>query len=189
MPDATPEDTTPRAPGGLLEMGHPNELRGAPGGLLEMGHLNELRAEIEATQRAVQEAPFTAGPPPAAPGQDPREKKLYSFDIEYKGARGQITKGRFTNKILSIGEKISVGTMRARLQMGVSLDAMDVDTYNMLFRVTWLQQSLTEKPKWAEDLLALESEGLIKDIFDKVDAHERYFRGEAPGAAAGQRAI
>lgn len=173
MSDATPADTK----------------QSGPADLLEMKHLQELRAEIDATRRAVTQTPITGAPPPAAAGADPREKKLYSFDIEHKGARGQITKGRFTNKILSIGEKISVGTMRARLQMGVSLDAMDVDTYNMLFRVTWMQQSLTEKPAWANDLLALESEGLVAAIFDKVDSHERFFRGEAPGAAPSQAAV
>lgn len=174
MPDAMPPEETHRA---------------TPAPLLQMDHLKELRAEIEATQRAVREAPLSTEPPPAAVVDDPREKNRYSFDFEFKGPRGVITRGRFTNKILSIGEKISVGTMRARLQMGVSLDAMDVETYNMLFRVTWLQQSLVEKPKWAEDLLALESEVLVAELFKKVDSHERYFRGEEPSAQGSQAQV
>lgn len=155
---------------------------------LKMPHLADIARQ---TQEAVDAArrPADAVQHEPQPTADARCKNRYTFDIDHTQPNGTRYTGRFTNKILTLGEKITVGITRARLQMGVPLDAITTDTYNLLFMTTSLQQSLVERPKWAEDLLSLESEDLVRAIFDQCDAHERIFRGERPSAAPGADSV
>lgn len=143
---------------------------------LKMPHLAELHEDTQSAHRAA------TSPEPETNSfdeSDARANERYTFSFSHKNKRGKLFEGQFTNKILTIGEKMSAGVTRARLQMGVPFDSLSVDTYNLLFATTWLQQSLVDKPAWAADLLALNSEELVGLIYAKVDDHERYFRGDS----------
>jgi type IV secretory pathway VirB3-like protein len=155
--------------------------------LRTMPHLEELHQSTQAAHRDAQTPPANASA--QVDQNDPRLQERYSFAFSWTNKRGKVFEGQFVNKILTIGEKMSAGVTRARMQMGVPLEALSLDTHNLLFMTTWLQQSLVEKPTWASDLLALSSEELVRLIFAKVDDHERYFRGDATSDSPGEESV
>ena len=119
--------------------------------------------------------------PPLTPakfdGPDPRAEKQYTFQLDYKDARGKVWKGQFTTKILSIHERSQVGAMRAMLSAGQPLQSLDAMTVELNLMVAHMAFSLTEKPKWAENLRTLEDPGVLQAIYTEVDSHESYFLG------------
>ena len=111
---------------------------------------------------------------------DPRGEKSYTFQLDYEDARGKKWAGQFTNKILNIHERQKVGTMRAMLSGGQPFDSLDELTSELNLMVAHLAFSLTEKPKWAANLRALEDYQLLQAIYEEVNSHESYFLGWGP---------
>lgn len=112
-----------------------------------------------------------------APATDPRDKKEFSFPFEHTDRRGKLWQGKFTNQILSIRDRQLVGIMRARLAGGQPFEAVDPLTAEINLMVAHLTQSLTERPEWAKDLLALTDYEILQAIYLEVDSHESHFHG------------
>lgn len=109
--------------------------------------------------------------------EDPKTKKQYTFQIDWKDGQGHRWKGEFTNKILSIRDRQLVGIMRARLANSLPAESLDMMTQEINLIVSHLAFSLVEKPEWAEDLMALDHVELLQEIYMEVMAHEAGFFG------------
>lgn len=111
------------------------------------------------------------------PEHDPKSYNEYTFDFDWTDGRGKVWKGKFVNKILTIGDKQSVGIMRARLADGLPVESIDPLTQEINLMVSHLAFSLKQRPKWAEDLLALNNVALLQEIYLEVASHEAIFLG------------
>lgn len=111
---------------------------------------------------------------------DPKLRREYLFKFEWTDDRGKLWVGEFVNKILDIRKMQLAGVQRARFAMGMPVEAMDDAVLGLNLMVAHMMFSLTGKPAWAEDLLALDDVNLIQAIFAEVSAHEDTFRGGKP---------
>lgn len=128
-------------------------------------------------KKKVEEASLPEKPKVDPDKPDPRGEKKYTFNIEYKDARGKVWKGQFTNKILSIHERQQVGIMRSMLGAGQPVSSLDALTVELNLMVAHMSYSLTEKPQWAENLRSLEDPAVLQAIYTEVDSHESFFLG------------
>lgn len=108
---------------------------------------------------------------------DPKLNEKYTFNLDYKDPRGKIWKGEFTNKILTNAESIQVAVTRARMLGGVSVNSIDLYTYELSERLAHLTWSLIKRPKWANDLSSLLDPMIIEKLYQEVTSHEDTFHG------------
>jgi hypothetical protein len=134
-------------------------------------------AEVKTAEDFKQEVEEMQAPTPADPEKDPRSKKEYPFDLDWIDGRGKHWTGKFVNRILSIGDRQKVGMMRAHMAGNVPYEALDPETAEINLIVAHVTFSLTEKPSWARDLLAVEDPALLRAIYAEVVAHEATFLG------------
>jgi hypothetical protein len=137
--------------------------------------MREAKAKAEA---AVQ--------PPKKDAPDPKRARLYTFEFAYEDPHGKVWGGTFTNSILTIAQRVGVGTVRARMQAGVPVDALTDATFELIYMLSWMQHSFTQTPKWAEDLPNLLDEELIQALYTEVRAHEETFRQRKPAKATSE---
>ena len=109
--------------------------------------------------------------------KDPKAAKSYTFSLDYTDAHGKTWAGSFTTKILSIGERQLVGALRARMSGGAQVESLDALTVEINLMLAHLAYSLTDKPKWADNLAELEDVGVVQAIYSEVASHEAYFLG------------
>ena len=119
------------------------------------------------------------------PERDPKTQKKYPFDFEWTDENGKVWKGHFVNQILDIRTRQLVGVQRARFALGMPVESLDELTQEINLMVAHLTLSLTEKPVWAEDLLAMDDVRLLQEIYTEVLAHEARFRGREPAETTG----
>ena len=117
---------------------------------------------------------------------DPKLKPQYTFDFNYIDGQGKIWEGKFTNKILTIGDRANVGILRSRLSGNVPLESLDALTSEINLIIAHLSYSLADKPKWAEDLRKLHDIRLLQEIYAEVDSHEATFFGYRNNEGAGE---
>lgn len=161
-------------PGAYERLAHPDHLRSAlPESIDDLKSAISRKVELE------------AGEVPEKELSDPRMQREYSFDFQWKDGRGKIWKGKFTNKILSIRDRQLMGIMRSNLAAGISPANLDALTAEINLMVAHLSFSLSARPKWAEDLLALDDVRLLQEIYTEVVKHEGTFLGYAKGTAEG----
>ena len=108
--------------------------------------------------------------------QAPRVGRTKKFQIRHETSDGSILIGEFTNKILTISDRIAIGGLMARMAGGVSYESLDPATRQLAEVVSHLQCSLKEKPSWFGDLLGEEDMVLIEKIWEEVASHEAMFR-------------
>ena len=114
---------------------------------------------------------------------DPKTQKTYSFSFEWSAPNGTKLQGSFTNKILTIAERSEVDIRLARLNGGMPIESLPPLSVERNQALAWMSLSLKDRPDWAKDLMALEYEGVIFELWAMVGAHESaYFRG---GTGAG----
>lgn len=139
---------------------------------LEMPHLrptNELAAEaVEAVEGAKPRV------------EDSRESSEYTFDFDWKDRKGKRWTGKFTSKILTLGEQGLVGILRARLSGNVPYESLDEFTREVNFLVAHLTYALKERADWAQDLRSLNDITLLQALYAEVAKHEAIFRGGSP---------
>jgi hypothetical protein len=139
--------------------------------------LDALRAKIQETTPKVTE-------PEAAKEEvkDPRDSKIYAFDLDFRDKRGKHWQGRFQNKILNVKEKMEAGILKAKLMGGAPIQSVDGFTDSLMEYVSHLTFSLITRPEWAKNILDIEDVEVVTSIYQEVSAHEaRYFRyGEQP---------
>lgn len=151
------ENPAPKIPSERLRMTH-----------LE-GGLEDMKASIEAAAK------------PAASPDDAMDEESYTFEFAYADSRGVKWEGSFTNHILSIEEQGFVSVLRAKLQGGQPIDAIDTGVLELNLALSHMTFSLDEKnrPEWAKanKLMKLKDASIVLELFAKVRAHEaRYFR-------------
>ena len=117
--------------------------------------------------------------PAKDPEEDPRTRREYTFDFEWKDGRGKGWKGKFTNEVLSIRKRQLVGVLRSELGNNLPVDALDQLTSEINLMIAHLAFSLTKKPTWADDLTNLDDVRLVQEIYTEVAAHEATFLGYA----------
>ncbi len=125
----------------------------------------QREAETAASRKAVSEAVLPA--PPA-----PRPGRTQAFDVDVRTGDGHCV-GKFVSRILTVGEQLSVGNMRAKLLAGLTVDP---ETAFLAEMVSHLQHSLVERPAWAADLLGFDDSATVEAIYREVTAHEASFR-------------
>ena len=111
------------------------------------------------------------------PETDPRDAVEYTFNLDFKDGHGKAWQGKFVNRILSIRDRQLVGITRARLAGGLPFESFDSLTAEINLMVAHMTQSLKERPKWAENLLALTNYEILQAIYMEVDSHESHFHG------------
>lgn len=99
-------------------------------------------------------------------------QRQHQFDLDVVTGDGRMV-GTFVTRVLSIGESISVGIMRARL-----LDSRETDnmTATMAEMVAHCEVALVKRPDWAKDLLGLLDIATVEAIYTEVVSHEKTFR-------------
>jgi len=133
----------------------------------------ELRKRLENVEKGLAEDESTT----EFPTSGPREEREYTFVISWKDGRGKLWKGTFTNRVLSIRDRQTVGLMRARMAVGVALDSLDSLTSEINLMIAHLSVSLIKRPDWASDLGALDEVRLLQEIYMEVLNHEATFFG------------
>ena len=108
---------------------------------------------------------------------DPKSKKEYTFELNYKDNSGKIWSGKFTTKILNIGERQMAGALRSRYSGNTPLESMDISTVLMNIMLDHLTYSITQKANWCDNLRELHDPGIIEAIYEEVASHEEYFLG------------
>jgi hypothetical protein len=131
----------------------------------------------EELKKRVEEAGLPEKPKEDPDKPDPRGEKYYTFQLDFKDARGKVWNGQFTTKILTVHERQQVGVMRSMLGAGQPLPSLDALTAELNLIVAHMTYSLTEKPDWAENLRQLENPRILQAIYAEVDSHESYFLG------------
>jgi hypothetical protein len=111
---------------------------------------------------------------------DPKTAEEYTFDIDIVDGAGKHLKGTFTNKILSIEERMNVGLSVARMTGGIPYISLDEESAGLIETVAQLNACLKKPwPPWfvlyGDD--ALKSTRALYAIFAEVAAHEATFRG------------
>lgn len=131
----------------------------------------------EELKKQVSDASLPEAPKVDPDKPDPRSEKVYTFNLDYKDARGKVWTGKFSNKILSIHERQQVGVMRSMLGAGQPVESLDRMTIELNLIVAHLTYSLASQPFWAENLRSLDDPGLLQAIYEEVDSHESHFLG------------
>lgn len=146
-----------------------------------MPHLKNAKADVE---RAMAEQ---AKEPEKKADADLRLQREYTFQLDYVDGRGHHWKGTFTNRVLTIAQRMKVGVVRGRRQLGVPLEALMSSTIEIIYMVSWLEESLIgDRPKWSSDLMNLTDESILQAIFEEVSLHENTFHGRLTPAQKSQ---
>lgn len=121
--------------------------------------------------------------------QNPRMEEAYVFDFEWKDGRGKVWKGKFKNRILSIGQQQLVGALQAQMGGGQPYITLDAMTQEINLMVAWMTFSLDQKsrPSWAEDFRAFKSVSLLQALYGEVASHEATFHGLVKIEASGKK--
>ncbi|MCU0913036.1 MAG: hypothetical protein MUC88_00560, partial [Planctomycetes bacterium] len=81
---------------------------------------------------------------------DPKMQPEYEFEIDYTDNRGKRWHGTFVNRILTYRMRTQVGTIRAQMNGGLPMEALDLNTLDMTEKVAHLTVSLGKRPPWAK---------------------------------------
>lgn len=107
---------------------------------------------------------------------NPRGSETYTFSIDMTDGAGVRRTGEFTNKILTIEQRMTVSLLIAKLSRNTPWEAIDDEGRNLLEMVAHLTISLAAKPSWFA-LDTLTNIRLLNAVFAEVAGHEAFFRG------------
>ncbi|RYF11742.1 MAG: hypothetical protein EOO40_02705 [Deltaproteobacteria bacterium] len=148
---------------------------------LDMSHLREEKERVDREYAELNKPPETetkANPAFLQPEA--------TFTVNYTDWRGKVYSGQFTNKVLTVGQKIKVDVLRARRMMNTPRDAMTDNIAGLLLMVSWMEESLTARPKWAANFWDLYDERIVEAVFTHVAEHEKFFHGRDQDTGAGE---
>jgi len=136
---------------------------------------NALREQVDA-------AHDEAEAPKADPKADPKTARAYTFPFRFQSGP-HVYEGTFTNRVLTVGERMKVGTLFARITGGVAIEALPTDVTSLARAIAWMTYSLEgERPAWARNLAELADDGVIYALFAEVWSHQTTFLGRANNA-------
>lgn len=105
------------------------------------------------------------------------EERTATIKKDYK-VNGELHKNAvFVAKYPSVIERITIGTIRAKLLDGAPLQSIDKMTDDFSYMVAFLQVTLTKAPKWF-NLEELEELDVLRDLFYTVVGWVNSFRRE-----------
>jgi hypothetical protein len=136
---------------------------------LEMAHLSEEQL-VARTKRE---------PKPKPPTKIPRE---HTFQINYTSETGQVYRGSFTTRALSVGEKIAVAQVDAELRAGLPPTSFTEEDRLLIRATSWMTIALIKRenlspPGWADNLREITDEDLLYELFKEVSSHQASFLG------------
>lgn len=142
-----------------------------------MKSASELAAEIQGKSTEEQEGSL-----------DPKTKREYTFNFEFKDEWGKVWKGSFTNVCLSPHQKINVGVLKASLLGKLPYDSLDVYTRALAERISHMTISLIKRPPWAQELGDFLDENMIHALYEEVSSHEDTFHQRKADQTVGKDA-
>lgn len=116
-------------------------------------------------------------PAPKAAPEDPTWREDHPFEFEWKDESGRSWRGSFVNRILTIREKRQVAVLEATFAGGLPFQSISPYQRGLNHACAHMAISLTERPKWAEDLSAIHEDRVIMALWEVVQSHEEGFRG------------
>ena len=128
----------------------------------------ELRKQLEEKAKATEEA---ASSKPA----DPKDQKEYDFEVDLVDRRGRPWKGKFTNKILNLGQKRQVSIIMARMADGLPVESLEGLQTELNRATAHMEYSLVKKPEWAENFDNLDTSEPLFAVWSEVASHEATF--------------
>lgn len=153
--------------------------RFTPSHLVEADGVDDIK---EATEKSL--APPEAAPK-ADPADDPRAKNPYTFQFDWKDARGKQWQGSFTTHYPTPMDLMRAGVMQARLNGSTSRDALDPLTDEISFMVSRMTYCLDKRPSWFKDpTTIIDGVPLLQAVYERVLDFEQFFRehGQIEGA-------
>ena len=135
--------------------------------------MEELKESVQKNKEQAEEPEEK----PEKPDENLKTHSEYTFDFDWTSPTGKRYKGKFTNKILTIGERQDVGLARARLTGGLPAYSFDEFTREINMIIAHLTFSLVRSPDWAKDLTELPEVSVLHEIYTEVASHEAIFFG------------
>lgn len=150
-----------------------------------MSLAESIRTEAPSTDELRQLVETSANPVTAAEKDDPRDKEVWSFHLDWTDARGKRWDANFTNHILSMGQQQQVSAFKSRCMGGVPWDSVEPQMRLINSAVAHMEFSLEagddKRPDWARDLRSIKDPALVLALWDQVTSHEgRFFRLDPP---------
>lgn len=151
--------------------------------LMEMPHLMEKDDSEELKQIVEVDEKIKKKESEEKEGKaDPKEAVEYTFKFEHKGSTGTMYSGLFTNKVLTVGEKMKVSALFSRLNDGIPVESIPYDQAITNKAIAHLAYSLKEKAQmspanWANNLREMFEVGPILALYEEVASHEATFLG------------
>ena len=142
----------------------------------------DIKQHLEAQVQQLEEESTQA----EAAKPNPKDKREYTFDLEYKDDRGKMWNGRFTSQILNVGQKRLVAIMVSRMAAGTSFDSISPLQTETNRAIAHMEYSLIKKPAWAENFDGLDDEGPIYAVWEEVTSHEATFLGRGANQSSGE---
>ena len=146
--------------------------------LAQDGVLDEQQVKQQATAATASPETAKALVKKKEAGPDPRKlEPTYTFDFSYTNKRGKKFEGELTNEILGIKEQRLAGILRAQLNGGIPVEALDDKTNDLNFVTAHLMHSLKKPlPDWL-NFDTMKHADVIFAIWKEVDSHEKTFHG------------
>lgn len=109
------------------------------------------------------------------------EKKRYTFQHTIHTADGA-KEGTFTARIMSVMDRLALGSQRAKLLGGAPLASIDGVTDDIAYMIAFLQVTLVDSPDWF-DFDVMEDLSDLYDLFYEVKAFQDRFRSHSDQGA------
>lgn len=147
-----------------------------------MSRLDRLKAPPTIDPNALREQVDAAHDEAEAPKADPKAARSYTFAFRFASGP-HVYEGTFTNRVLTVGERMKVGALFARITGGVAIESLPTDVTSLARAIAWMTYSLEgERPTWARNLAELADDGVIYALFAEVWSHQATFLGRANNA-------
>lgn len=121
---------------------------------------------------------------------NPKAQVEYTFEFgpHTESGTGKVCRGKFTNRILSNGDKRAVGVMQAQLSGGVPWGSLAPFDQDLISKLAHLSVSIPvrKRPKWAWNLENLYDITIIDKLYEEVADHEATFHGSVEAEAEGE---
>jgi len=106
-------------------------------------------------------------------------QESYTFPLDFTAENGKTYRGTFTHRCASMGQRLAIGALRAKLTGGMTYESLDPFTRELTMMVADLSITLEDKgrPEWAKDLRELKDADVIYRLWEVAALHEATFLG------------
>lgn len=116
---------------------------------------------------------------PADENKQAMREESYTFPFDFTAGNGKRYTGSFTHTCASMGQRLAIGSMRARLTGGATYESLDAFTRELTLMIADLEITLDDKgrPEWAKDLRSVKDVDVIYKLWEVAALHEVTFLG------------